>query len=453
MTSSSGIRVRYPPSPTGWCHVGTARMAIINFLFARRNNGTVIFRSEDTDKERGTLAFEQDIIECLRWLKLDWDKFYRQSERLDIYRKSLRALIDTGKAYISEEESKKEPGKLIRVVRLRNPGSKITFTDLIRGDITFDTGELGDFVIARSTDDPLYHFAVVVDDDDMGITHVIRGDDHISNTPRQILIQEALGYKRPEYAHYPLLLGGDRSKLSKRTGDVAVKSYRESGYLPEALLNYISILGWTPKSQREIMSLQEMTAEFDIKDLHKSGAVFDMEKLRWFNRQYLHSMPAETFAKNALNVLESAIHESGVKWNESVGESILNLVRERIHVWEDIRVLVANGEFNFFFTDPVLVTSEIPEKKSNVSEAVRHLTQSQTIISSIPDDSFNEPDKIKTALWDCATEAGHGAVLWPLRYSLTGRKQSPDPFLVASIIGKDATLRRIAAAIEQLRTP
>src|SRR3989344_4705396 len=177
----SNIRVRIPPSPTGYCHVGTARTAIINYLFAKHNGGFIGFRSEDT-----------------------------------------------------EEESKKEAGKTVRVVRLKNPGSTITFTDMIRGDITFDTKELGDFVIARSVDDALYHFAVVVDDAQMGITHIIRGEDHISNTPRQILIQEALGYTRPAYAHYPLLLGADRSKLSKRTGDTSVKSYRDQGFLPEA---------------------------------------------------------------------------------------------------------------------------------------------------------------------------------------------------------------------------
>ncbi|HXK38741.1 MAG TPA: glutamate--tRNA ligase, partial [Candidatus Paceibacterota bacterium] len=275
MANSSDVRVRFPPSPTGYCHVGTARMAIINFLFARKNNGVIVFRSEDTDKERSRREFEDDIKDALRWLGLDWDEFYRQSERIEIYKKALHTLIDSGKAYISEEESKKEAGTVVRVVRLKNPGRKITFTDIIRGEITFDTTELGDLVIARSVDDPLYHFAVVVDDAEMKITHVIRGDDHISNTPRQILIQEALGFERPQYVHYPLLLGADKSKLSKRTGDTAVKSYREDGYLPEAFLNYIAILGWTPKSEREIMSLPEMVSEFDIQDLHKSGAVFD----------------------------------------------------------------------------------------------------------------------------------------------------------------------------------
>ena len=271
-------------------------MAVLNYLFARKHGGTIVFRSEDTDKERSSPEFEEDILDSLKWLGLSWDEFYRQSERTEIYRAALRTLIDEGKAYVSEEESKKEAGVKVRIIRLKNPGTKITFTDIIRGDITFDTTELKDFAIARSDVDPLYHLAVVVDDADMKITHVIRGEDHISNTPRQILIQEALGYPRPVYAHYPLHLSADRSKLSKRTGDVAVRSYREKGYLGDALLNYIAVLGWTPPSEREILSLDEMIAEFELKDLHKSGAVFDLEKLRWYNREYLLQKTDEEFA-------------------------------------------------------------------------------------------------------------------------------------------------------------
>ena len=224
----SSVRVRFPPSPTGFCHVGTARMAIVNYLFAKKHDGAIVFRSEDTDRERSRPEYEEDIQASLTWLGLSWDEFYRQSERGDVYTKTIQKLIDEGKAYVSEEESKKDLGVKVNVVRLRNPGIDITFTDVIRGNITFNTTELKDFVIARSLNDPLYHLAVVVDDFEMSITHVIRGEDHISNTPRQILIQEAIGAPRPIYAHYPLHLAGDRSKLSKRKGDVAVKNYREA---------------------------------------------------------------------------------------------------------------------------------------------------------------------------------------------------------------------------------
>ncbi|OGG69565.1 hypothetical protein A3F27_00390 [Candidatus Kaiserbacteria bacterium RIFCSPHIGHO2_12_FULL_53_13] len=444
------VRVRIPPSPTGFCHVGTARMAILNFLFARRHGGQIIFRSEDTDKERSNAAYEEDIIESLKWLGLEWEEFYRQSERTLIYKKYLEQLINADKAYISVEESKKEPGKMASVVRLRNPGTLITFHDLIRGDITFDTAELKDFAIARSVVDPLYHFAVVADDAEMSITHVIRGEEHISNTPRQILIQEALGLARPQYAHYPLHLAADKSKLSKRKGDVSVRDYREKGYLPQALLNYIALLGWTPPSGREVMDLNDMIKEFNIEDLHRSGAVFDIEKLRWFNRQYLTKMPEKIFANETMRIMAETLDVRGVAWSENVGRSLVTLVRERISVWEDLRALVSEGEFDYFFTDPKLDRAEIPEKGKDPANAARHLDTINKILADSPNELFADQNKIKEAVWSYATKEGRGAVLWPFRYALTGRARSPDPFEVAAIIGKEPTLRRINSAISIL---
>jgi glutamyl-tRNA synthetase len=445
------IRVRFPPSPTGYCHVGTARMAILNFLFARKHGGTIIFRSEDTDKERSKREYEEDIVEQLHWLGLSWDELYRDSELLNTHQSALKRLIDSDKAYVSREESKKEPGTEVEVVRLRNPGTRITFTDVIRGDITFDTTELGDFVIARTIDEPLYNFSVVVNDADMGITHVIRGEDHISNTPRQILIQEALGYSRPIYAHFPLLLGGDKSKLSKRTGDVAVKSYREKGFLPEALLNYIAILGWTPSSEREILSLEEMIAEFDLKDLHKSGAVFDIEKLNWYNRQYLQLMPQQDFASESMKVLKESLDARGVAWDESIALTLVPLIRERISVWDELRVLVQAGEFDFFFADPTPEASRIPQKGVSMADTVRHLERVKQLLSDAPEDMFPDPERIKTLIWDYAGAEGRGAVLWPLRYALTGQERSPDPFAVAAIIGKPTALKRLDHALATLK--
>ena len=444
------VRVRCPPSPTGYCHVGTARMAILNFLFARKNNGAIVFRSEDTDKERSKREFEDEIKDSLQWLGLDWDEFYRQSERTEIYRPALHTLIDSGKAYISEEESKKEAGKIVHVVRLKNPGRKITFTDVIRGEITFDTTELGDLVIARSIDDPLYHFAVVVDDAEMNITHIIRGDDHISNTPRQILIQEALGYERPTYIHYPLLLGANKSKLSKRTGDTAVRGYREKGYLPEAFVNYIAMLGWTPKSEKEILSLPEMVSEFDIKDLHKSGAVFDIEKLRWFNRQYLQKVSEDEFAGPALGVMKEATLVRGLRWDADTGARLLGIVRERISVWEDIRLLIEKGELDYFFREPAYDFALIPGKNGTRESAVKHLNAVRKILTDVPDNGFKKPETIKASVWGYAAREGTGAVLWPFRYALTGLERSPDPFFVASVLGKQRVLKRIASALSAL---
>ncbi len=439
------VRVRLPPSPTGYCHVGTARMAIVNYLFARKNGGAIVFRSEDTDTERSSRAYEEDIKESLSWLGLSWDEFYRQSERGDVYTKAIQKLLEEDKAYASEEESKKEPGTRVEVIRLRNPGARITFTDVVRGSITFDTTELTDFVIARSLDNPLYHLAVVVDDTDMGITHVIRGEDHISNTPRQILIQEALGAPRPIYAHYPLHLASDRSKLSKRKGDVAVKNYRESGFLPNALLNYLATLGWTPPSGKEILSLTEMIAEFSLDGLHKSGAVFDVEKLRWFNREYLLQLPDEQFRTEALTWMKKA--HSHLRWDERTGEKILPLIQERISVWSDITAFAEQHEFDYFFTKPTLEKDKISMKKVEAHTTVAYLLHVASLLQDV--ELFSE-SKVKDALWDYATKEGRGAVLWPFRYSLTGREKSADPFFVASVIGKEETLSRVREGIEML---
>jgi glutamyl/glutaminyl-tRNA synthetase len=281
------VITRIPPSPTGHLHIGTVRTALFNFFFAKHHGGKMVFRSEDTDKARSTKEFEQEIIDGLHWLGIVWDNegnILRQSERAPIYKTYLEKMIAAGTAYLSEEESKNTPGQTVTVVRLKNPNKVITFNDLIRGDITFDTTELGDIVIARNIDDALYHFTVVVDDFEMGVTHVLRGEDHISNTPRQILIQEAIGANRPLYAHLPLILATDRSKMSKRHGAVALSQYREAGYTKEAIINYLALLGWNPGTDQEIFSLDELIAVFDITKVNKAGAVFDIKKFAWFNK-------------------------------------------------------------------------------------------------------------------------------------------------------------------------
>ena len=446
----SSIRVRFPPSPTGYCHVGTARMAVLNFLFARKHGGVIIFRSEDTDKERSKREYEEDIIEQLHWLGLSWDEFHRTTELVGMHTKMLQKLIDEDKAYLSEEESKKEPGKMVRVVRMRNPGKIVTFTDVIRGEITFDTTELKDFTIARAIDNPLYNFAVVVDDGEMGITHVIRGEDHISNTPRQILIQEALGYPRPEYAHYPLHLGSDRSKLSKRTGDVAVRSYREKGYLAPALLNYLAVLGWTAPSGKEILSLEEMIGEFELTDVHKSGAVFDIEKLNWYNRQYLQAMPLADFAVESNKVLKASFDARGIPLDEAKDTALVPIIRDHISVWDDLRALADEREFDYFFTEPKPDASRIPQKGVSAADTIRHLERVKQLLSDVPESDYTDAERIKAAVWEYAGAEGRGAVLWPMRYALTGLEKSPDPFEVAHLIGKEATLRRIDAALAML---
>ena len=268
------------PSPTGNFHVGGARTALFNFLFAKQNNGKFILRIEDTDKERSKKEFEDDIFESLEWLGLKYDEFYRQSERGEIYRNYVEKMLNNDSVYEAED----------KVIRFRNPNKKIKFNDLVRGEIEFDTTELKDFVIAKSVDEPLYHLAVVIDDFESGITHVIRGEDHISNTPRQILIQEAIGAPRPLYAHLPLILAQDRSKLSKRKHgeSVSLDYYRHKGYSRDAIINYLALLGWNPGTEQEIFTLPELINVFDLERVHKGGAIFDEKKLAWVNRKHFN---------------------------------------------------------------------------------------------------------------------------------------------------------------------
>ena len=266
-SKKSKVVTRFAPSPTGLFHSGSYRTALFSYLYARQNGGQFILRIEDTDKARSKKEYEDNIIESLKWIGLEYDAFYRQSDNLPTHQKYLNQLIAEGKAYVSKEPARGKDGapvlgedgkeKMVEVVRFKNPGGKVKFHDLIRGDIEMDTTELKDFVIAKNLNEPLFHLAVVVDDFTEGVTHVIRGEDHISNTPRQILIARAIGAPEPTYAHLPLILAEDRSKLSKRKGALAITEYRDKGFLPEAVVNYMALLGWNPGTEQEIMSLKE----------------------------------------------------------------------------------------------------------------------------------------------------------------------------------------------------
>jgi nondiscriminating glutamyl-tRNA synthetase len=348
------MRVRFAPSPTGHLHIGNVRTALFNWLLARGNSGVFLLRIEDTDAERSTAESETTILQDLRWLGLDWDEGpdvggpvgpYRQSERLGKYQSRARVLIEQGRAYYcfctSEqlETERKEalarslPPKYSRrcasidpveakkrvaagepaAVRFRTPDNReITFTDLVRGDITFHTEVIGDQVLQRSDGYPAYNFAVVVDDGLMGVTHVIRGEDHISNTPRQLLIYEALAFPPPRFGHVAMVLGPDHTRLSKRHGATSVDEFREKGYLPEALLNYLALLSWSPGDDREIMPLAEMAHRFRLTDVGHSASVFDEEKLAWVNRHYLKEAPPERLAALAAPYLERAGYTRGL---------------------------------------------------------------------------------------------------------------------------------------------
>lgn len=438
------VITRIAPSPTGPLHVGTARTALFNYLFAKHHKGQFIVRIEDTDTERSKKEFETDIIENLAWLGLSHDALYRQSDRKDIYRTYLDSIISDGKAYVSKEKRKDKPDESIEVIRLKNPNKKIVFTDIIRGEISFDTAELGDFVIARNIDSPLYHFTVVVDDYEMKISHIIRGEDHISNTPRQILIQEALDLIRPKYAHIPLILAPDRSKLSKRHGAISLTEYRKI-FLPEAMINYLALLGWNPGTEQELFSLQELIKTFDLSRVQKGGAIFDEEKLISINKQYIKKISNTEFKKNILNALPESITSLN-NFNEALLDKIVPIIRERVNTFAEISDLIKTGELDYFFSRPAYNPKDLLWKKDTTLDIVAtHLHAVIGLLELTPHTDFTE-EKIREAVWKYAEEHGKGSVLWPMRFALTGKEKSPDPFIVASILGKKEVLERLHVA-------
>ncbi|MFM2374697.1 MAG: hypothetical protein RLZZ234_692 [Candidatus Parcubacteria bacterium] len=441
------IVTRIAPSPTGYLHIGTARTALFNYLFARKHGGTFIVRSEDTDRARSKPEFEAEILEGLAWLGFEHDEFYRQSERSDIYRNHLETLIETGKAYLSKEESKANPGTMVEVVRLKNPGRTITFHDEVRGDISFDTTELGDFVIARSLDDALYHFTVVVDDFLSGVTHVIRGEDHISNTPRQILIQEAIGASRPQYAHLPLILASDRSKMSKRHGATSMAAYKEEGFIAPAVVNYLALLGWNPGTEQEIFTLNELIEAFDLSKIQKGGAVFDREKFLWFNREHIRLMTDPELLDACIDVIPEALR--GVATKDTLSP-LLPLIRERVQTLKEIESCLVDGEFTFVFHTPAFETSLLKWKKDTaVRDALPRLVRVRELLAQNITENPTY-DEVKAALWDYAEEVGRGELLWPLRVALSGKERSPDPFTIITIIGREETLKRIEIACDRI---
>ncbi len=438
------VRVRFAPSPTGILHVGSARIALFNYLFCKQNNGTFVLRIEDTDKERSKKEYEDEILDGMKWMGLSYDEFFRQSDREGVYKKYLEKLLKEDKIYISKEEVKEE-GQRSEVIRFRNPNKKVKFDDMVRGEIEFDTTELGDFVIAKSMTEPVFHLAVVVDDFEMQITHVIRGEDHISNTPRHILIQEAIGAPTPLYAHMPLVLAEDRAKLSKRIhGEItSVRFYKEHGYLPEAFINFLAFVGWNPGGEQELFSMNELINQFDIHKVQKGGAIFNKEKLLWFNKEYLKKLPIEIVAKEIQKRFPDNCQD------ETIITKIAYSIQERITIWSDIDTMVTNNDIQYYFTEPMFNAELLVWKKGGtLDEAKENLKKVLEIISEIePGDFISE--YLKGKLMPLAEEKGKGNVLWPLRTSLSGKEKSPDPFTLLDILGKDVSINRIHSAINK----
>lgn len=440
------IVTRFPPSPTGNLHIGGVRTALFNYLFAKQNGGSFLLRIEDTDRARSKKEYENNILEGLSWLGLrpDNDTLVRQSERGGIYSRYLEQLISEGKAYISKEVPK-EPGDRDEVIRFKNPNKNISFEDMVRGNVSVDTTDLGDFVIAKSLDEPIYHLAVVVDDYEMGVTHVIRGEDHVSNTPRQILIQEALGFPRPTYAHIPLILASDRSKLSKRHGAISLTEYRDRGYEPDALINYLALLGWNPGTEQEIFSRDELVRFFDLTKVQKGGAIFSEEKLRWVNKEHLKRLPQKIIASIVGKIIRDhpRIHEHHWEISDEMIERSASMFLERMETYDDLRKALGEGEYDFLFVTPRYDAESLRWKNERDENQIpRHLDKVIELLEKIPESKWKESE-IKATIWQYAESAGRGNVLWPYRYALSGRDTSPNPFGLSYIFGKEETLRRL----------
>ncbi len=454
MNTTEKVVTRFAPSPTGKAHAGSYRTAMYAWLFARKHSGKFILRIEDTDKERNDTESEKDIYEALAWLGLSHDELYIQSKNLTRHQELLNILIQGGKAYISKEEAKDGSGIIKEIIRFKNPNKKIAFIDLVRGEIETDTTDLGDFVIARNINEPLYHLAVVIDDHDEGVTHVIRAEEHIANTPRQILIIEALGWVPPAYAHIPIVLGSDKQKLSKRKGALPMTEYAKQGYLRDAVFNCIAMIGWNPAdpgSPQELFTTEELIERFDFTRVQKSGAVFNIEKLNWYNREYLKKL---SFDELFLYLDQYMPEELKNKENYSqMLKKIAPILLERIEKGTDLTRMYTDGDLVYFFTQPQVDVKKIiwkglAEDADKIGKTKKHLEGVLELITK--DTMSNTSEEWKTILFPYADANGRGDVLWPTRVALSGQEKSPDPFVLIGILGKEESIGRLTHAISLL---
>ncbi len=484
------MRVRMAPSPTGPLHIGTARTSLYNYLAARHAGGTYVLRIEDTDAARSTDAFERDIIDDLHWLGISWDEGpqvaggqdigphapYRQSGRRELYGQEADRLLAAGSAYRCwctteeldavrrDQETKREPprynGRCLHltdaeraafetegrpsVIRFRVEPEVVRFDDLVRGEVEFDNALLGDFVIVRNDGMPLYHFVVVIDDEAMEITHVIRGEDHLSNTPKHIALIRALGYREPRFGHIPLILNADRSKMSKRKSQTAITAYREEGYLPEAFVNFMAFLGWSPGTEEEIFSLDELASRFEMAKVHHGGAVFDRDRLNHLNGVYIRAMTDEQLALRVRPWVPKAIRDDDLL-------RLIPLVKERIVKLGDVPDLIGF----VWEPDDVVAGWYGPEllhpKKGGPDEARAALEGAREVLAELDDADFSA-DVLEQRIREAAAAAGvkAGDFFSPIRVAVTGRTISPPLFASLEMLGRDRSLARVDDALGKL---
>jgi glutamyl-tRNA synthetase len=482
------VRVRFAPSPTGRPHVGNIRTAMFNWLFARHTGGKFVLRIEDTDVARKVEGAVEAIMEGLKWLGLDWDEGpgvggdygpYFQSERLDLYRLASEKLVAQGDAYYcycsterleqmrAEQTAKKLPpgydrccrdlspadrekkaaGGTVPVVRFKVPlQGHLKFRDQIYGDVEFDLGIIDDFVLLKSDGYPTYHLASVVDDHAMEITHVIRAEEWISSTPRHLMLYRALGYEPPVYIHHPMILGPDRAKLSKRHGAVSILEYRDQGYLPETMFNFLALIGWSLDDKTEIMSRQQLIDGFALERIGKTGAIFNKEKLDWMNGAYIRTLSADDFLRRALTFLEAGLPpEVKRPLDKDIVRRMLPLIQERARTLTEIASLSG-----FFFLDRLeYETGLLTGDKMTPELAIKALTAAKQRVSELS--SFDH-DSLEAALRPLAAELGlkTGQLFGTLRIATTGRTAAPPLFQTMAVLGKERSLERIEAALARL---
>ena len=491
------IRVRIAPSPTGPLHLGTARTALFNYLFARHTGGTFILRLEDTDQARSTLAFEREILDGLHWLGMEWDEGpgigdepergsygpYRQMQRLRRYTEAADRLLAQDRAYrcyctpdeLEAERNRQEAthqaprynGRCAHltaaeraafeaegrmpVVRFRIPANRtIAFDDIVRGHVEIDTNALGgDLVILRSDATPLYHFTVAVDDAAMAISHVIRGEDHLSNTPKHILLFEALGSAVPQFGHLPLILNPDRTKMSKRKSQTAVADYRAGGFIPEAFVNYLALLGWSTGTEEEILSMAELIERFDLSKVNKAGAVFDRERLEWLNGQWIRRLGADELIDRLRPFMEAELAAGRIDWLPSEGQmrALLPVVQERLPTLSAVGELIGFLFVKEVEPEPALI---VP-KRWDVPTTVAGLDAARRTIAEVGEVSW-EAEEIEPPLRRLLEDRGWkaGDLFMAIRVAVTSRTATPPLFDTMVALGYERTLARLDRAIEKL---
>jgi len=483
---SNNVRVRFAPSPTGSLHIGGARTALFNLLYARHNNGVFVLRIEDTDTERSTEESVNQIIRSLKWLGLDWDEGpekggpfgpYFQSKRLDIYKKEVDRLLAEGKAYycyctpeelaerreaalkagrpprydgrcrnLTPEERKKfeEEGRAY-TIRLKMPEEGQTVVeDLIRGTVVFDNSTLDDLIIVKSNGIPTYNFACVVDDNAMKISHVIRAEEHLSNTPKQIQTYLALGYKLPQFAHLPMILAPDRSKLSKRHGATSVEEFRDQGYLAQAIINYLTLLGWSPEGTEEIFGMDKAIKEFTLERVNKTAAIYDVKKLAWINGHYMRELDLDYITEQTIPFMinKGIITEEYAKNNFEYIKKTVEISRDRAKTLDELADGIA-----FFFKDITEYDEKGVRKHFTKENAAKLLMLGAEALEKLEDFTH---DKTEEALRSITDEMGLKAseIIHPTRLAITGRTVGPGLFDIIVLLGKEKTVERMRKAAE-----